>query len=610
MKNHLAHTPLKGQKLLEKLEGYEGAVGFDVEFVGPLLRGQNFTNISYAALLGFSLAFEDGEAWYVPFRHKGTNASFETGAKIIERLSELSVWAHNAKAEYHGLWMQDYDLPMIYDSMVLAWLAEKRNHGLSLEALGHKGLPYDPSISYRPAQEVLDYACQDARAPLDLAYQYKEHANKWFEEECKFVKVLAQCKWNGIRINYQLLRNVRDRAHREMEGILCGWEELSEGVSISSSKQLQDLYWDGTWCDKVKLTSSKQYSTNSATMKYQAEHAPTDAGRKLAQLRLDYQEVAKIIGTYTTGLIEEARQWRDGKLHPDLHHFGTVTGRLSSAHPNIQNQPAHGEWAKLVKEAYVPDHGFEFTSADYSQIELRLFAQYCGGALLQAFVDGKDLHQVTADAVGVSRQLGKTINFGFLLYGGGPRKMAGLLGVEEQEAKEVIEKLHAGYPEIETWRSKVIRTVTERERPWAMTMAGRRREFWELRPGDWEREDEGGYRQAAKAMAKKYGLTSKRRVDSALESRGRRLVVNYLIQGGARDLLVVGMNNFELSKPTSSWTTVTTVHDEVLIQHPAGSGKLARQILKESLEGAGEYFGLKVPIIAEPKTGRNWAEVK
>ena len=161
-----------------------------------------------------------------------------------------------------------------------------------------------------------------------------------------------------------------------------------------------------------------------------------------------------------------------------------MTGRLSSASPNIQNQPARGQYAKLVREAFIPDDGCVFTSADYSQVELRYFAEYCGGSLLKAFLEGEDLHQRTADAMGTTRDKGKTVNFGFLLYGGAPEKLAkDVLGCSVTEAEDKIKALHAEYPEVERWRQKIIQQADDSSPtiPHVYTMAGRIRYIPELK---------------------------------------------------------------------------------------------------------------------------------
>lgn len=539
-------------------------------------------------------------------------------SKLQTHAKASRVWAHNAKFDHQVMIREGYPMVGMLDSMVAAWLVLGRNSGIGLKGLaaslvGRHSPEYDPGIAHKSGAEVLEYACHDALNTLQLGEHFAKKLNEdklfaWFLEECQFAYVLAKIKLQGICIDRDRLRDIREQADAEIYRLQELWDKECPFVSITSSTQLQELFEEGTWREHGK-TSSGKYSTSKEAMQYNVDHG-TERGRVLAQLRLDYQEVAKVVSTYTDALIEESLQWADKKLHPDLHHFGTVTGRLSASHPNIQNQPSHGVWAQAVKMAYVPDPAMQFTSADYSQVELRYFANYCGGNLLDAFISGKDLHQVTADILGVDRQLGKTINFGFLLYGGGARKLAALLSVTQDEAERLLERLQAGYPEIEAWRQRVIDSVSQRGPvPWCKTLAGRRREIPELTPKQWQRDDPDAYWRAVHAMRKKYGRLSDRRAEDAIFSRGKRLVVNYLVQGGSRDLLVLGMNEFE-RKAWSDFRIVTTVHDEVLIQHPRGMGQEARTLLKDCLEGAGKLLNLRVPIVAEPKTGDNWYAVK
>jgi DNA polymerase-1 len=629
----LAHTPLKVTKLLRRLDaalGEDGDVGFDTEAVGPLLQGQDFINISYSALLGLSVAFEDGSAYYLPLRHKGTNASFHDLHKVCERLRALALagrlWAHNAKFDHQMMIRSGYPLEGLRDSMLAAWLVTGKNVGLSLEALGEKGLPFDPTIGTRSAAEVLAYACQDARGTLALAHKFLPELEKaklvdWFAEECAFAHSLAEMKLLGIGLDRDKLRTTRSNAEAKRDLAAARWKELAGDLSITSSKQLQDLFESGLWRTE-KRTKTGVFSTDAETMQEQVDKGTP--GAELAQLRLDFQAVTKVVNTYTDGLIEESLQWADKKLHPDLFHLGTVTGRLSSSHPNIQNQPSHGDYAKLIKSCYIPDPGFEFTSADYSQIELRYFADYCGGDLLQAFIDGKDLHSETGEAMGVGRDGGKTVNFGFLLYGGGASKLARTVGVPEERGEELLALLHAKYPRVEAWRRHVIDVASKRGPvPWVRTRAGRIRYIPELQPEQWKARDPEGYTTLARHLVSKYKLGAdafaprygkggkplRSRVNSAIWSRGCRLVVNYLVQGGSRDLLVIGMNDFRARAP-EGFSIVTTVHDEVLTQHPIGRGEEARALLKECLEGAGPKLGLKVPVLAEPKTGPNWFATK
>lgn len=627
----LANTPLKAETLLKKMKYTTGQVGFDTEVAGPLLRGQDFVNITHSVLLGLSVAFEDERCYYVPMRHKGNNASFFHFHHIAEALQSLArtgqLWAHNAKFDHQVMIRAGYPLDGMNDSMIAAWLLTGKNRGIGLKELAESILkrrspPYDPSISHKTGDETKVYAGHDALNTLQLGLHFRPQLEErglmgWFKEECRFTHSLAEMKLGGMRIDRRELRGVRAEATLEMGRVLREWEHLASDIKITSSTQLQGLFEDGTWTAHG-LTPGGKLSTSGTAMKWNVLNAQTGAGRKLAQLRLDFQEVAKIVSTYTDGLIEESLQWADKKLHPDLFHFGTVTGRLSSANPNIQNQPAHGQWAKKIKACFIPDPGMEFTSADYSQVELRYFADYCGGELLRVLCAGEDPHSKTAEAMGTDRDGGKTVNFGFLLYGGAPEKLAReVLKCSVAEASERIAALHRAYPEVEPWRQRIIQQADASSSgcPFVHTLAGRVRHIPELNP-EWMRIH---LPEEYTRLVKKYHATCRMRGRDphpnghtfSIRSRGERLVVNYLIQGGARDLLVLGMNNFvQHDDRTDDMEIVTTVHDEVLIQHLIGHGEDARHALKESLEAAGPMLGLKVPIIAEPVTGSNWAEVK
>lgn len=623
----LANTPLRANQLVKKLQAAQLAVGFDTEVAGPLLRGRDFVNISYAPLLGLSVAFGDEKCFYVPVRHKGNNISFSDLDKICGELQRTAqegrLWAHNAKFDHQAMMRAGYPLPGLLDSMIAAWLVTGKNKGIGLkqlaeEILDRKSPEYDPSIAHKAGDQVKLYAGHDALNTLQLGAHFRANMSDnlylWFIQECQFTHILAEMKLRGMRVDVPGLLKMRDLAAVERAFIVKEWSARASDLKISSSKQLQALFEEGIWKTRGR-TAGGAYSTATKAMEYNAEHGEGD-GKALAQLRLDYQEVDKIVGTYSDGLIEEARQWADGKLHPDLYHFGTVTGRLSSANPNIQNQPAHSKWAKIIRECFVPDPGTEFTSADYSQVELRYFAEYCGGGLLATFMGGGDVHDRTAAAMAIDRDKAKTVNFGFLLYGGAPEKLAkDVLGCTKHEAEDKIAQLHREYPEVERWRTKCVAEADASSAgcPFVHTLAGRIRHIPELNP-DWMRHHQPEeYARLVKKYhdnCRIYGRAPKPKGPwFSVRSRGERLVVNYLIQGGARDLLVLGMNAYREAAPPG-FTIVTTVHDEVLTQHPAGRGEEARKLLQEALESAGPALGLKVPILAEPKTGSTWGEVK
>jgi DNA polymerase I-like protein with 3'-5' exonuclease and polymerase domains len=632
LKVKLVNTALRFDMLMRAFKNHTGYIGFDTEVVGPALRDRSsdFVNISKASLLGLSIAFDERRVFYVPVRHRGNNCTFMQLHQICEKLQEYCAahraYAHNSGFDHQVMIREGYPVPGLLCSMVSAWLTTGKNTGIGLkqlakEILDRESPEFDPAIGSKTGEQVKLYAGHDALNALQIGEHYRLHmadrkTYEWFLQECEFAYNLAKMKLQGFGVHRDKLRTIREDATKRLEQLQLTWDLTMCGskISITSSKQLQELFTDGTWTPHGN-TKTRAFQTGSDVMAWNVLNAQTETGRKLAQIRLDYQEVAKIVTTYTDGLIEESLQWDDKKLHPDLFHFGTVTGRLASANPNIQNQPAHGDWAKRVRECFIPDHGMMFTSADYSQVELRYFANECGGELLSAFLDdGADIHQLTADAMKISRQQAKTVNFGFLLYGGGPDKLAKELGCSLDEAEMKIEALHQRYPSVAIWRQQQIDAACKvRPVPMVATRAGRVRHIPELLGIGMQKHDPKGFLVLAKKYNDKCKSIGKRFTDKGLEmsirSRGERLVVNYLVQGGCRDLLVLGINQYVNTAP-DKFTVVTTVHDEVLTQHPIGLQAQGQELLKVALESAGGRLGLKVPIIAEPKSGRNWSEVK
>lgn len=633
----LVNTPLKAETLIRRLAQAPGYIGLDTEAVGPQLRGRDFINISHASLLGFSVALQGHKDWtyYMPVRHAGNNLGYEYIHQIFSLLAGHAkrgkVVAHNAKFDWQVLKREGFEVDLV-DSMVAAWLCLRRNHHLGLkdlaaEILLRKSPPYDPGIAWKTGDQAKQYAGHDARNTLDLMLHFLPDLDlEWFDRECQFARVLGHMKLAGVVLDFEKLQILNAELQAEKEKILETWRTYFPHADIGSSKQLQQLFEDGTWVPRG-VTKSGQHATGSDVMKWNLRNTPSHDGRGAAWMRLAYQEIDKIAGTYTTGLIEEALQWADHRLHADLWHFGTGTGRLSCSNPNLQNQPAHGGYAKSVREAYVAKPGWRVTGSDFSQIELRYFADYCGGALADAYKLGHDVHQMTADAMDISRSAGKMVNFGFLLYGGGPDKLARELGCSREEAERKIEDLDARYPEVQEWRQNVIRTVGGevewvrgqptvvggRDNYEAKTLAGRWRNFPELNPTRLRKDDPERYNELAKKYAYKCRVAGKQPTAAgewmSIRAAGERYLINYLIQGGARDLLVIAMTEFYKCKDPE-WEISMTVHDEVILHHPAEDSERVRELLKRCMEESGKALGVQVPIEAEPVTGRNWAEIK
>jgi len=314
---------------------------------------------------------------------------------------------------------------------------------------------------------------------------------------------------------------------------------------------------------------------------------PGSDGIKLAQIRLDYQAATKIATTYTLGLIEEAKQFPDRRIHPNYNQGGAGTGRLSSSNPNGQNIPVRSEQGRKVKAAVVPAMGFVFLAADYSQIELRVLAHYCGGKLAEAYLNGEDVHQQTADLVGCSRDDGKTLNFA-IVYGAGPWTLAKQLKTDKKNATNMQQAFFRVYPRTPEFMKQLVAIADSRgAHPYVKTLTGRRIYIPQLLESDY------GSRQS-----------------------GIRKAGNAPIQGGAFDIMKIGMVNVRktlMADDLLIWNhdirCVNNLHDEVTyeVANEEGFVDRATKLVQTELESA---FKLRVPLVAEPKVGNTWAEVK
>lgn len=630
MKPRVVTTEARLQMLLTDIEvSGDRSIGLDTEAVGPARRYSKanpkpFLNMGYAAIQGISLAFENEHCYYLPLRHRGPNADWAWAEEVLGLLRDKKVWAHNVKFDVGLLEKEGFCVEGIhwYDSMLAAWLAFCKTSGIGLKVLAQELLQRESpewrgSLVDKTAAEVLEYVCHDALNTLQIGellwgkHLTEKQQRALVNLETPMAIELSRMERDGMRLDIDKLeKTMGSKAEAAQKTAQDQWDKLFPERLWSSIKDLQELFEEGSLAEQG-TTKTGAYKTDVGVMEWNIAHG-TPAQAEIAELILTLREVSKVKGTYVDGLREELRQWSDRRLRPELNQMGTRTGRFSSANPNIQNQLSHGEYAPLLKQCYVADPGWLFVSADYAQIELRLFAELAGGTLLQAYLDGADLHQRTADSIGGTRDQGKTFNFGFLIYGGGPNKAAREFGWDLQTAKEALEGAAREYPEAGAFRNKVISIVEQREPvPFVQTKTGRRRLVPELQPLAWQRSDPEAYRKKAKHLSGKYGIdpNNTRRVNGAIRNSGERIAVNTIVQGSAADLAKVAMVDFAWHTDRRVAKLVTMVHDEILCTAHQDHAETISMKLKECMEGAGPKLGYKVPIIAEPAIGKNWGEV-
>lgn len=541
---------------------------------------------------GLSIATPDGDASYIAVGHYKNNVPVGLLAPLFESLKSCErVWAHNWKHDRLVLSQMGQELPNQADSMILYWLLSLPDlqgryglKGLSKRYLGIEPPTFEETVGDHQFFGALDpkskgalkYACHDARNTLMLA-QKADTIPETFGLEMAFCRTLYNMERSGMGIKHDGLEKLYLQTAQAADNIASTWDLLFPGVSITSGKQIREsLFETGVWSERaLPRTPGGQVSVNREALDILFARASNGSvAQRAAKLKIDYQDLQKIVSTYTRTLVDQAEQYPDRRLHPSYHQTGTATGRLSCSAPNLQNIPARSEYGRMVKANFVPEPGNKLVTADYSQIELRVLAHYCReGALFDAYTKGIDIHQQTADLVGCTRQQGKTINFASV-YGAGPQKLGKLCGVSTKKGAEFLNKYFEVYPELTELREGVVSDAESLGG--ATTLLGRFRPIPELGSGSHERW------------------------------RGERLAFNTPIQGGAADIMKLAMVTIDKDLPID-WRLISQVHDELTLEVPEKYVDSAEHFLQTRMEGA---FKLDVPLVAEPSSGSTWAECK
>lgn len=391
--------------------------------------------------------------------------------------------------------------------------------------------------------------------------------------ELPLAPVLYAMEKRGILIDVKELREQSSELGRDLRQLEEAiFAEAGGTFNIASPKQLAEILFH-----KLKLTPGKKtktgYSTDSEVLEKLLQEHP------IAQLILDYRELAKLKSTYVDTLPALINPQTE-RLHTHFNQAGTTTGRLSSQNPNLQNIPIRTERGRAVRKAFIAKPGALLLSADYSQIELRILAHMSGDeALIRAFSSDQDIHSATAAEVfsvplhEVSPELrrkAKAINFG-IAYGQGAFGLSESLGISRGEAAEIIGRYFQRFSHVKEYMDSVVKEAVQVG--YVTTMFGRRRYITEL---------------ASKSMA--------------VKKFGERAAINAPIQGSASDLVKLAM--IQLYQDLE-WPMLLQVHDELVFEVPEDEVDEAKGRIKEIMEGV---CSLKVPLIVNVGSGPNWEQ--
>ena len=586
--------------LLDKLAQAE-KIGIDTETTS--LDAMN------ASLVGISIAFQAGEAVYIPVGHSLTAAPEQLDLQyVLDRLKPhlenpaLKKIGQNLKYDQHvfancGIALNG----IVGDAMLASYIIESHlGHGLdelSGRWLGLETITYE-SLCGKGAKQIgfadvaigpaTEYAAQDADFALRLeAHLRAQMDDKQLEMYEKMELPVAQVLFEMERVGVQIDRAELARQSAELGAELVKLEQeayaaAGQPFNLNSPKQLQEILFDkmGIPTKGLKKTAKGGISTNEDVLEQLAPDYP------LPKIILKNRSLAKLKSTYTDKLPEMISP-RDKRVHTTYAQAVAITGRLAGNNPNLQNIPIRTEEGRKVRRAFTAPPGSVIVSADYSQIELRIMAHLSGDkTLIAAFQNGEDVHRRTAAEVfGIApenvsseqRRYAKTINFG-LIYGMGQYGLAKSLGIDNLSAKNFIDRYFARYPGVAEYMQRA-------------------------------RECAAGQGYVETLFGRRLYLPDIRHTNANIRARAERAAINAPMQGTASDLIKRAMIDVSrwLSDDLLQSKLIMQVHDELVLEVPEAELDLVKEKLPQMMAAVDDGM-LDVPLAAEVGAGMNWEE--
>ena len=584
--------------LLDKLSRAD-TIGIDTETTS--LDAMN------AALVGISIAFQAGEAVYIPVGHSLTAAPEQIDLQdVLGRLKPylenpaLKKIGQNLKYDQHVFANYGIALNGIAgDSMLASYIIESHlGHGLdelSERWLGLETITYE-SLCGKGAKQIsfadvaigqaTEYAAQDAdfalRLEAHLRAQMDAKQLEMYEKmELPVAQILFEMERNGVQIDRaELARQSAELGAELMKLEQEAYAAAGQPFNLNSPKQLQEILFDkmGIPTKGLKKTAKGGISTNEAVLEQLAPDYP------LPKIILQNRSLAKLKSTYTDKLPEMISP-KDGRVHTTYAQAVAITGRLASNNPNLQNIPIRTAEGRRVRRAFTAPQGSVIVSADYSQIELRIMAHLSGDkTLITAFQNGEDVHRRTAAEVfGIApenvsseqRRYAKTINFG-LIYGMGQYGLAKSLGIDNISAKNFIDRYFARYPGVAEYMQRTKEQAAAQG--YVETLFGRRLYLPDIR------------NKNANARA-----------------GAERAAINAPMQGTASDLIKRAMIDVSrwLSDDLLQSKLIMQVHDELVLEVVQSELETVKVMLPEVMAEVAQGR-LNVPLLAEVGIGSNW----
>lgn len=534
-----------------------------------------------AGIGGIGLAFGDQEIYCIPAEGEISSEFLLAGLEAVAgQVGQFAVF--DLKKLLKNVKINPDDVDKCFDVAIAAYLLNplKSEYPFEDVAQEYLGLMIDPKAD---EEKKICYEAYTAFAAADvlLGKLRETDMEKLFREiEMPLVFTLFKMEQNGVKVEGEALRVYGEQLGGKITELEKEIYELAgEEFNINSPKQLGVVLFEHLGLPNGKKTKTG-YSTAADVLDKLAPDYP------VVSKILEYRQLSKLKSTYADGLAVYIRE-EDQRIHGKFNQTITATGRISSTEPNLQNIPVRMELGRLIRKVFVPEDGYVFVDADYSQIELRVLA-HCSGdkELIQAYREARDIHRITASQVfhtpfdevtDLQRRNAKAVNFG-IVYGISSFGLSQDLSITRKEAAEYIERYFETYPGIKTFLDDTV--AHAKEQGYVVTLFGRRRPVPEL--------------SSSNFMQRQFG---------------ERVAMNSPIQGTAADIIKIAMIavDKELTKRKMKSRLVLQVHDELLVEAWKEELEEVQAILKECMENAAT---LDVPLDIDMHTGQSWYEAK
>jgi DNA polymerase-1 len=563
-----------------------------------------------AELVGISVAVETGKGYYIPVGHLQTSKQLPL-QKVLDAIQpaftdpRIAKAGHNIKYDYQVLKRVGLETsPLSFDTMIAEWLINPSSFNLGLKDMAANYLEIQMihideligkgknqiSMTEVSVEKAAPYAAADAEVTLQLVPLLQKklkdrNADKLLESmEMPLVQVISGMEEEGIALDpsffQQMEVELTNRLYEIQETI---YKMVGQPFNLNSTQQLSAILFETLGLeppDRKKKTASGFYSTSADILEEMVNQHP------MIELLLEYRELSKLQSTYVLPLPKQINP-RTGRIHTSFNQTGSVTGRLASSDPNLQNIPTRTELGRKIRNGFIAAPGNTFLAVDYSQIELRIVAHMAQDkAMMQAFMANLDIHTATAAAIYQipleqvnrdHRRHAKAINFG-LIYGMSPFGLSRSTGLTLGEAENFVKAYFMQFPGVKAFLEEMKRTAAQQG--YVETILGHRRYFPNLT----------------------------RTTNANIRNREEREAINAPIQGTAADIIKLAMLQIPQALISASLHAkmILQIHDELIFECPQNELNDTLRIVTTIMENVVQ---LSVPILTEARSGPSWGNL-